>query len=391
MHRTVRRSLTLLLAAAIALATAPAAADDDGEQPDEHTVYTLGGGEFWLGDLTGGHGVLLAHWRFDPAESPVQLDVDFNTDTLRVQLSGLALTDRLSVFAEGAAEYPYALILPDYYRRGERIAQRGFWAGYGELAGGLAWSDAPHFLRLRFSGRRWLFDTTSSTADDLRLPPETWVGSTRLNYTFWNVSPDRSQWEPHQPFMRITGFAAGLTVGADLRSDDGAWGGLADGSEVDVRVNTPDNPIVTVRQWARAGFRLAGPVRLQLAEAAGWGRGEDDLTRDRLGGMNPYVVPIAGLPWAGLVSGRYAAGRAEIRLAGPVDHEIGLFADGAFVADIRRTGDLDTYTPTGGVGFLADVRHRAWKADVRVGTVLDGDWLLERPTLSAWLSVGRVW
>lgn len=386
MSEMVRNLTAILLLVAVGLTPAPANAEED-----EHQFYTLAGGEFWLGDVTGGHGVLKLHWRWQPSDSPLRLDVDVDTDTLRVRLGQIPLTGDLSLFAETAAEYPYAGLLPDYYRRGERIDARGFRAGYGALTAGVELQSAPHFADVRLTGRRWFFDRSDSTADDLRLPPNTWVGTLGAHYTFWNVETDSSQWQTHQPFMRILGNAFGVSVAADLRSDERGWGRRTGTPDVDARANRPTTPIVTIRQWARAGFRLVGPLRVQLAEQAAWGWGEDDLTRDRIGGLNPYVVPVAGLPWAGLVSGRYAAGRAELRLAGPVDHEIGLFVDAAAVADIRRTGDVDDWTSTGGAGVLADLRHRSWKADVRVGTVLDDDWLLERPALGAWLSVGRRW
>lgn len=377
--------LTTLVTALLGMSL-PASAEDD-----EHTLYGLAGGDFWLGPVSGGHGVAKLHWRWAPADSPARLDVDFNTDTLRIRLGGLPLTDRMSLYTELAGEYPFAGLLSDYYRRGHRVASRGFQAGYGDIAAGVEWSADPHFIELRTRGRRWIFDRSEQTAPDLRLPPETWTGRVRVNYTFWRLEPDSSQWEHHQPFMRVEGIAAGFRLGAEWRSDDRSWGARRQRDESPARANTPASPSATVRQWFRAGFTVVEPVRLQFTEQASWGWGEDDLGRGRVGGMNPYVAPIAGLPWAALISGRYVTGRADLRLSAPADHEFGIFIDGATVADIRRTGALDMWTATGGTGLLADLRWGAWKADARVGTSFSGEWLRSRPTLASWISLGRKW
>jgi hypothetical protein len=385
MPRASHYALFTIFAAALLVASTATA------EGDEHSLYGLAGGEFWLGPVNGGHGVARVHWRWEPAGTSTRLDVDFNTDTLRARLGGIPLTERLSVYTELAGEYPFAGLLPDYYRRGRRIPARGFQAGYAEIAAGLEWSADPHFITVGGRGRRWIFGRSEQTASDLRLPPETWVGRARLNYTWWGLESDSSQWEPHQPFMRVEGVAAGLSLGAAWRADDRSWGTREQLDSSPVRANNPDSPNATVRQWFRAGVTVSELVRLQFAERASWGWGEDDLTRDRVGGLNPYVAPVAGLPWAALVSGRYVTGRADVRLTAPADHEFGVFIDGAAVADIRRTGAFDTWTATGGTGLLADLRWGAWKADVRVGASFPGAWLHARPTLSSWLSLGREW
>lgn len=47
---------------------------------------------------------------------------------------------------------------------------------------------------------------------------------------------------------------------------------------------------------------------------AGWARGQDRVLRTRLGGLNPYVVPLAGAAWAEWLVERYVAGRAGYAL-----------------------------------------------------------------------------
>lgn len=47
---------------------------------------------------------------------------------------------------------------------------------------------------------------------------------------------------------------------------------------------------------------------------AGWSHGLDDVTRTRLGGLNPYVVPLAGAAWGEWWVDTYAAARVGARL-----------------------------------------------------------------------------
>jgi hypothetical protein len=47
---------------------------------------------------------------------------------------------------------------------------------------------------------------------------------------------------------------------------------------------------------------------------AGWARAQDRVLRTRLGGLNPYVVPLAGAAWAEWLVERYVAGRAGYAL-----------------------------------------------------------------------------
>ncbi len=42
------------------------------------------------------------------------------------------------------------------------------------------------------------------------------------------------------------------------------------------------------------------------------GQNEDDLTRMRVGGMNPYVIPVHGLPWTSHVLGNFVSGHGKL-------------------------------------------------------------------------------
>ena len=97
--------------------------------------------------------------------------------------------------------------------------------------------------------------------------------------------------------------------------------------------------------WVRAGFDLEGltaqphvaleaTYRPSLTVApraelrAGWAQGQTDLTRTRLGGENPYVVPLAGAAWAEWWVESYVAGRLGVTWKNRWA-EVGLAADAA--------------------------------------------------------------
>lgn len=347
------------------------------------------GGEVWAPEPTGGHGVAMVHWRLRPSSGP-EWDVVFNTDTLRAELGLPDLAEALRPRVALKFQYPAARLLTDHYRRGERISEREFNAGYGLVEVGTEVRLAPHFLDVSLRGRRWFFSRNDATASEFAMPPATWVGEARLGYTYWDVEPDRSQWEPHRPFARIDGWAGGASAQIDVRRDVRPWGAARRGGEESFpERNRPGRPVAALHQWAAVGAEIGESWRVQVEERARWGLGDDDLTRTRLGGMNPYVAPVAGLPWGALVSGRWVSTHAELRLDLPPEHEVGLFADGAAVADLRGSMPARGWVPVGGVGALADLRFGDWSGDFRVGTPLTTGWFRRRPALGVWLSVGR--
>jgi hypothetical protein len=227
---------------------------------------------------------------------------------------------------------------------------------------------SPHYLEVSATLRRWFFESTGDTARAFVLPPDAFVGELRLRYTLWAVAADPSLYQPHRLYPRVRGVAFGVEVGLDERSEARPWGARdpAAFSPPDLR-NDPATSIVFFRQWLRAGAQLHPRLRLQLAEAAAFGFGEDDLTRLRVGGQSPYVVPVVGLPWAVALAGRLAAvdGSVHVRLWREL--EAGLLGDAVLVDDRRRTGVLARPGVLGGIGVFADLRLGAWQLDVRGG------------------------
>lgn len=113
---------------------------------------------------------------------------------------------------------------------------------------------------------------------------------------------------------------------------------------------------------------------------AGWALDATPLTRFPVGGLNPYVVPLAGAAWAELRAERFVAGRLGATLRSPhVDG--GLLLDA--VAFDRRLA--------AGLGALLRGRLGRWFAEATVGW---SPWLPRQPgypAVSAWVLLGTGW
>ena len=307
------------------------------------------------------HGIVLVRYELELPRA--RFVVDYNTDTLRVAVDRLrAGPFELGVIAGG--EVFIAGLLTDYWRDGRMDPARGFRASWLDLGSFIKLSRAPSYLELATSVRRWFFARQGGTSPELILPPEAWVGEFRLRYTLWKLAPDRSLWEAQRPFPRLCGVAFGVELGADVRSDVRPWGARVL-DPPDLR-NDPSRLVLSARQWLRAGVRLGARLRLQLDEVALWMSGADDLDRARVGGLNPYVVPIAGQPWAGHLVSRLAAAQLSLHARVWRELELGLLADAAAVDDLER-GERARPGGLYGVGAFADFRLRGWQADLRGG------------------------
>jgi hypothetical protein len=363
-------------------ATALAAAAALLRPADAHALDWSGAAfaadELWVSPEVGNHGWALFDLRGRGITARGgDLHLFFNTETLHAGVENVPLgTDRLQFNAAVRAEAVYAGVLPDYRAQGARQPRRGFWASYGYAATSLKWlPGGPHSVEFVGAARRWHFARIAdTTAPDLLLPPDAWVFEPRLRYTYWDVTSPGEEWQAQVAYPRVRGFAAGVELGADVRSDAQAWGALGG---VDDGRNHPGAVILMARQWLRAGAQLTPRVRVQVDEYASWGRGEDDLTRPRAGGMNPYVVAIPGLAWPSMLSERLVAAQVGVHLRPSLAHahEIGVaVAAGAF-NDARRVGALDRFDGAGGVAAFADLRFGRWQVYLRAGYAFPVAWL----------------
>jgi hypothetical protein len=331
-----------------------------------HRVSLAGGGELSLSPGLNGHGFALARYDLDGLPRGTHFAVEYNTDTLRITLDRLRL-GRFELGFGAAGEALIAGLAGDYFRDGQNDGTRGFYASYGSVGAAAKLNLQPHFIELAVVARRWFFARTGGTAPPFTLPADATVGELRLRYTYWCLADDVSLWQPQRLFPRLVGVGFGVELGLDQRSDARPWGARDPHfSPPDLR-NDPRASIFVARQWLRAGVRLHRRVRLQVDESATWMWGEDDLVRLRVGGMNPYSVPLVGAPWAGYLAGRVAALQGSLHVRVRREHEVGILVDGVALDDAQRTGSDARVGLLAGVGAFADVRAGNWQFDLRGG------------------------
>lgn len=154
------------------------------------------------------------------------------------------------------------------------------------------------------------------------------AGSARL-YFFWADE-------------RVPVRPPGLTP---LFTLDGVLGHHTPSSHLAVRAGADSTfsrlaPHVYVEGVVRPAWAVAPRIEVR----AGVAMGQDDIMRTRLGGLNPYVVPLAGAAWAEFWVENYIALRAgpslRLPLPGRVSHtlELAVISDVAGVAGRLTAG-----------------------------------------------------
>jgi hypothetical protein len=353
-----------LIRAAVALLVVAASCPAVGDEL-HHTLSLAGGGELFGSPALGGHGFVLVRYDLDGLPRQSHFAAELNTDTLRVSYDRLRVGP-VELGFSAAGEVFIAGLLTDYYRDGINDSARGFYASYAAASSYAKLGLGPHFFEVAATARRWFFGRVGDTSPALTLPADAWVGEFRLRYTLWLLRPDPSLWQAQRLFPRLRGVALGVELGLDERSDATPWGARDPSfSPIDPR-NAPGQTILMARQWLRAGVALHPRARVQLDETATWMWHDDDLVRLRVGGFNPYSVPLAGAPWAGYLAGKLAAVDASLHVRVWRDHEVGVVVDGVVLEDPRRTGAA-TAGFLGGIGAFADARFGMWQLDVRGG------------------------
>jgi hypothetical protein len=351
-------------AAALAVALV-VAASTPARAELHHTISIAAGGELTGSPAVGGHGFALVRYDLDGLPHKTHFSAELNTDTLRLSYDRLRLGPvELGFLAAG--EVLIAGLLSDYYRDGYNDSTRGLYASYALAAAWAKMSTGPHFFELAAAARRWFFSRAGDTSPALTLPADAWVGELRLRYTLWMLAPDPSLYQPQRLFPRLRGIALGVELGLDERSEAPPWGARdASFAPGDPR-NAPGRTILSARQWLRAGVALHPRVRLQFDEVATWMWNADDLMRLRVGGFNPYSVPLAGAPWAGYLAGKLAAVDGSLHVRVWREQEVGVVADGVVLDDPRRTGSSGVGV-LAGIGAFADARFGPWQIDLRGG------------------------
>ena len=366
----------LLLSAAFAL-TAPA-----------HANWTvIGGGEIWPDAPLAGHGVALVSWQGDPWLAGGRPWVEYNTDTLRLGIADIKLADRLLMGLTLTGEYAISGLLIDHFAAGQNLRERGFYASHLEFEAWLkhlypigAWAE------LTISGRRWFFEPSDDTDPALVLPPEAWVLQPRQRLGIWRLRSLDAH-GGRRLFQRLDGWAMAVEGGAELRSTARPWGAIGPTFANPDPRNDPAAMIPQARQWALFGVPIADCARFELEERAGIGFGEDDLSRVRIGGQNPYVIPIPGAPWAAWLTDAYVSARAALPIDLGAGLELGPTLAAAWLRDPDRAGS-ETMGAVWGAGATAQWWRGPWQIDVRGG--VSPTWTAARDALawSAWVSAG---
>ncbi len=343
------------------------------------TIEAYAGGEFWDADEMMGHGIVMVRGTYRTKNQT--FIAELNTDTLT--LRGEHSTPRWTFGLQARGELLIAGLLSDHFVGGINVPERTFYASYIEGKVDAKTNFGDHWIYGSSGARQWFFGRTDSTANSLVLPADALVLEQRLNWTYWKLASDPSWYEAHRVARkRIRGFAAGLELGLDIRNDARTWGAPEDPR------NLPEELILTARQWAAFGIDFTPIARLQLRQWSGIGGGEDDLTRTRLGGMNAYVIPIPGLPWAGFLASTYVAGEFSQTFRIGRDLELGYTGNAALIEDPNRRGDFDQIGTLIGTSLFVDWRHKSWQFNASIGASPDTGPLDADLIIAAYLDVG---
>lgn len=384
----MRRTASAIALATVVAVVAPAAGS---AAPEKWHASALGGGEVnfapGIDNQLGGHG-----WAgFDSVGEGIvgggDLRLFYNTTKLHVGIERIRFAhDKLAFFAFLEGEAVISQLLNDYFKQGRRIDEFGIKASYALLHTKLQWYPGRHqTIEILAPVRYWWFGDRSTTSG-YTLPPNTWVFEPHIGYNFWKIDVRAEEWESHRVFPRIKGIAVGIDGGFDVRSDSRPWG-IPDGR------NDPGKVIYSVSQWLRAGWELGRFVRLQLDQWGQYGWRQDDITRRRIGGASPYVIPVPGLPWPGLISERLFAGQLGLHLKAKESsqHEFGLLVAGGAFNDVTRVGALNTYGGAGGLALFGDLRFGPtgrYQLDIRGSWGFPASWLIDSQYVSVLVAFG---
>ena len=311
----------------------------------------------------------------------------YNTDTIHLVIERIPLGKSFELSVALRGEVFFAGLLRYYYEGGLRRSDLGFDASYVVLLPKLQWHFADHHtLEVLTNVRYWFFGGNKAYPADYLLPANTVVFEPRLGYIYWNIDSPGEEYRASKLFPRIQGVAVGASVGVDVRSEVRPWGFV----DTQPDRNDPSKAIWTLNQWLRGGWQTGDCFRLELQETFNWGWFQDDITRMRVGGMNPYVVIVPGLPWSANISERLALAQlsGHVRPKKGKPQELGLLVAGGTINDPRRQGQLSDFGGIGGLALFTDLRWGRWQVYARLGWAFPTRWLLDNPHFSGFVGLG---
>jgi hypothetical protein len=310
----------------------------------------------------------------------------YNTDTIHLEIERVPMGKNFEFSVALRGEIAFAGLLHQYYQQGLRVPGRGFNASYVVLLPKIQWHVADHHTLEVLTNVRYWFFGDKNTDSTYILPANTAVFEPRLGYIYWNIDSPGEEYRASKLFPRIQGIAVGASAGVDVRSDVRAWGDIVGAPDR----NDPNKAIWTLNQWLRAGWNTGERFRLELQETFNWGWFQDDITRMRVGGMNPYVLVIPGLPWSANISERLAIAQlsGHIKPKKNKPQELGLLVSGGAINDPRRQGLLDSFGGIGGLALFTDLRWGRWQVYARLGWAFPSQWLDDNPHFSGFVGLG---
>lgn len=277
-----------------------------------------------------------SHGVFDFGVRKGPFSIQLLTDTLDVRWAPESDRGRWWIAARGEAFAAGLLLSP--WTRGAPDPSRALTASYGGIEGGFVRYLGPVYLGAQLSERVYLFGGRDETT--IPVPGVTSLLSADVIAGYW------------QPSLHVW-----VRAGIDLQN-----------TEIQAHVA------------GEGVFRPRGLVAPRLELRAGWGFHQTDLTRTRMGGLNPYVVPLAGAGWAEWWVENYAAGRAGLTLQTKYV-EAGVLADAAAFEG----------TITTGLAAMLRGTFRRWFAEATLG------WAPSIPRqegvsrLALWVLIGTDW
>lgn len=126
--------------------------------------------------------------------------------------------------------------------------------------------------------------------------------------------------------------------------------------------------------FAEASLRPDWAIAPRIELRAGWAMNQDAILRTRLGGLNPYVVPLAGAAWAEFWVENYVALRVGPSLRTPLPGR------SPHSLELSLVSDIVGFDGTTAVGFgaLGSWRYRRLFLNASLGVA---PWLQRQPGL----------
>lgn len=374
-------ALTLALAspARAAEATGAESAGDSATEPTPSEWRTMLGAEI----NADSHGAMDLGWRRGP------WSVELITDTLDLRWQPELEDGR--AWAAARAEFGAAGLMLSPWSRGAPQPEASLLASYGGVEGGaVRYLPKGLYAGLDAHARMWAFGETARTdrscpvgaacAGDGVPEPELRVEAAGI-FGWWN--PHAQGWL--RAGTQLAPQAQGALMGFCATTTLSTVGAACP-------IGTTLQPFAQLTFMARhKDWRLSPRFELR----AGTASGQDAISRTRIGGLNPYVVPLAGAAWAEFWVERYGAARAgpSLQLDGfEIDAVIDAVAWSAPIdwSDRGERSDAEKASQGVGFGLLTHTQPKRWFVDAQGGLA---PWLPreEGVAWSVWFAVGADW